>query len=188
MIEEARLSGLPWIERTPFYHEREHLALHEELIERVPGAIKVITVYMGLETSIVAWSGGRIIDADNYLTGDSPMGVISSGWLPNSGALSLYYEMGKPLGEIERLIYGDGGLKAYYGTDDIEALSKREGETPLEVFLYWLAKGIGGMSAILMGKPDGVILGGPWVNYGFVPKKLKDYLSFLLILESEKIR
>lgn len=188
MIDEARLSGLPWIERTPFYHEREHLALYEELTRRVPRAVRIVTVYMGLETSIVAWMDGRVIDADNYLTGDSPMGVISSGWLPNSGALSLYYEMGKSLREIERLIWGEGGLKAYYGTEDIEALSKREGETPLEAFLYWVAKGIGGMSAILRGKPDGVILGGPWVSYEFVTRRLREYLSFLFVLESEKIR
>lgn len=188
MIDEARLSGLPWIERSPFYHEREHLILYEEILERIPGANRLITVYMGLETSIVAWRDGHLIDADNYLTGDSPMGVVSSGWLPNSGALSLYYEMGKSLKEIKELIHGEGGLKAYYGIQDIEELSKREGELPLEVFLYWVAKGIGGMAGILKGKPDGVILGGPWIRHDFVVKRLKDYLSFLLILESEKIK
>ncbi|MBC7332648.1 MAG: hypothetical protein H5T91_09560 [Synergistetes bacterium] len=188
MIDEAWLSGLPWIERSPFYHEREHGLLHEEAIRRVKGADRILTVYMGLETSMVAWRRGEIIDADNYSTGDSPMGVITSGWLPNSGLLSLLYERGFSLEEIKKLIWGDGGLKAYYGVERIEELAKREGDAPFEAFIYWTIKGIGGMSAILKGKPDVVIIGGPWSNYRYILERLKKHLSFLTILESEKVR
>jgi len=187
MIEEARLSGLPGIEREPLYHKEHHLLL-KEVRERFPNAHRVITVYIGLEVSIAAWCCEKLIDADNYLTGDSPMGVRSSGWLPNMGTLSLYYEDGRSLKEIEKLISGEGGLKSYYGTEDLENLSRRVEDLPFEAFLYWIAKGIGGMAAILKGKPDIVILGGPWVRYEAVILKLKKRLSYLPLIESDRIR
>jgi len=188
LIEEAKLSGLPWIERTPFYHEREHRLLYEEALNRIADARRVVTVYLGLETSMVAWRDGSVVDGDNYSTGDAPMGVITCGWLPNSGTLSLLYERGLSIEKIKRLIWGEGGLKAYYHTDNIGELALKDGELPYEAFLYWTIKGIGGMSAILRGKPQGVILGGPWVNYASFVDRLKRRLSFLNILESEWVR
>lgn len=187
MIEEARLSGLPGIEREPFYH-KEHGLLFREALERFPGSRRVVTVYIGLEVSLVAWRDGKVIDADNYLTGDSPMGVITSGWLPNSGILTYYYEERKAVEEIQRLICGEGGLKSYYGTEDMEALSRKEWDTPLEAFLYWIAKGVGGMSATLKGRPDVVMMGGPWIGNPLFLRRLRERLSFLQVVESERIR
>lgn len=188
MLPEARLSGLPNIERIPFYHEREHLILYQELAQKVPNLKRGITVYIGLETSIVAWIDGKVVDADNYVTGDSPMGVRSSGWLPNTGILSCFYEDERSLAEIAKLIYGQGGLKAYYGTEDLSVLTKKVGEVPFEAFIYWIAKGIGGMAGILKGKPEGIIIGGSWLKYDFFLRKLKKYISYLNVLESEEIR
>ncbi|GEM_PF-2559440 len=188
MLPEARLSGLPDIEREPFYHDREHMILYQELVQVVPNLKRGITVYVGLETSIVAWIEGKVVDADNYIVGDSPMGVRTSGWLPNSGILSCYYESGKSLGEIAKLICGEGGLKAYYGTEDLSVLAEQRDAPPFESFVYWLARGIGGMVGILKGKPEGVIVGGPWLKYDFFLRKLKKYISYLNLLESKRIR
>jgi len=44
------------------------------------------------------------------------------------------------------------------------------------------------MAAILKGKPDIVILGGPWVRYEAVILKLKKRLSYLPLIESDRIR
>ncbi len=169
MEEIARISGMPELSRRSFLH-----ALNQKAIARKYAGdlnlkyedVNVIVAHMGGGISIGAHSGGRVIDVNNGLNGDGPMSPERSGGVPVGQLVEMCFSAKYSKAEIMKKIKGQGGLVAYLGTNDAQEIEERinQGDTKAKLIYdamaYQIAKEIGGLSTVLKGKVDCILLTG----------------------------
>lgn len=165
--EISRISGHPWITRRSIFH-----ALNQKAIARAYGRevnkkyidITVIVVHMGGGISVGIHHKGRVIDVNNALDGEGPFSPERSGGLPVGDLARLCFNGRTPL-EIKKAITGNGGLVAYYGTNDCKALTEQSVDNPeiktvIDAMIYQISKEIAGLSAAVNGNVDAILLTG----------------------------
>ena len=182
----ARLTGSPLVERNCIGHAlntkavarryaREHGTRYE--------ALRLIVAHMGSGITVSAHSGGRTIDSNSIEEG--PFGPDRTGSLPVRGLLKLAFSGGFTREELDRHVFGDGGLFAYLGTRDLKEVEQRiddgdaEALRVLEAMLYQIGKEAGAMAAVLKGKVDAVLLTGGMAHSKRVVNALRGYLEWI---------
>jgi butyrate kinase len=86
--------------------------------------------------------------------------------------------------ELDRHVFGDGGLFAYLGTRDLLEVEQRidAGDAPaaqvLDALIYQIAKETGAMAAVLAGKVDAVILTGGMAHSERVVSRLSEQIGW----------
>jgi butyrate kinase len=180
-IPEARVSGLPQIERKSLSH-----ALNQKMVARKAAKklgkryeeLNLIVVHLGSGISVSSHLRGRMIDVNNA----NDMGPFSPqrvGALPVTGLAKICYSGEYPLKEMIQLLTKKGGLLAHLGTDNVEEVEKRidegDGKARLiyDAMVYQIAKEIGAMATTLEGKVDAIILTGGIAN----SKRLTDAIT-----------
>ncbi len=163
----ARLSGSPLVLRRAIGHvlnikavgrryARERGQRYEDL--------QLVILHMGSGTTVSAHRGGRMID--NNAMDEGPFGADRTGALPGRALVKVCYSGEHNQKEMDRQIFGDGGLYAYLGTRDLMEVERRiEAGDPLaaqvlEAMLYQTVKEGGAMAAALAGRVDAVLLTG----------------------------
>lgn len=169
MMEEARLSGLPGIDRKSIFH-----ALNQKAVARRAAAelgkkyeeVNLVVAHMGGGISVGAHEKGRVIDVNNALDGEGPFSPERAGSLP-AGELVKYAFSGKvEMAELLRKLTGKGGLVAHLKTNDLREVERRidEGDKHAELIFkamaYQVAKEIASRAAALSGRVDLVVLTG----------------------------
>jgi hypothetical protein len=148
----AGVSGLPEITRTGVYD----LVAHESAIAKIANSKNIpkrfILACMDNGIAVAAYSDNKIIDVNNALDGDGPMGLKRAGSLFSNDLISWTLNSGKELAELEKYITSESGWMAWQGR-----LEENEWEC---IVAYQTAKEIGGMRAILKNTFDGIILTG----------------------------
>ena len=87
--------------------------------------------------------------------------------------------------QIDRHLFGDGGLFAYLGTRDMIEVERRidAGDSKaamiLEAMVYQIGKEAGAMAAVLKGKVDAVLLTGGIAHSERVVRQLRGYLGWI---------
>lgn len=169
MEEIARYSGHPELPRRSILHALNQKAVARKAAEdlgRDYHDLNLIVVHLGGGISVGAHSKGRIIDVNNALNGDGPFTPERSGGLPVGDLVDLCFSGRKTHGEIKRMIKGAGGIVAYLGTNDMMTVEKEiekgneEYEAVYEAMAYQVAKEIGGLSAVLEGDVDAIVITG----------------------------
>jgi butyrate kinase len=164
-VPEARISGLPQIERKSLSH-----ALNQKMVARKAAKklgkryeeLNLIIVHLGSGISVSSHLKGRMIDVNNA----NDMGPFSP---QRVGAL--------PVTGLARLCFG--GLLAHLGTDNVEEVEKRidggdqRAKLVYDAMIYQIAKEIGAMATTLGGLVDAVILTGGISN----SKRLTDSIT-----------
>lgn len=188
LMDEARLSGLPEIERRSIFH-----ALNQKAIARRAASdigkpyeeLSLVVAHMGGGISVGAHLKGRIIDVNNALDGDGPFSPERSGALPTGGLAKLCFSGSVTLEEMRKKINGKGGLVAHLGTNDLREVERRRNsgdehaDLVFRSLAYQVSKEIGSRSVALEGKVDGVVLtGGLAYSEQFV-KEITKYVSFI---------
>lgn len=169
MEEIARISGMPELPRKSLLHTLNQRAVartYAREINRTYEDINVIVAHMGGGVSVGAHYKGRIIDVNNGLNGDGPMSPERSGGVPAGQLVELCFSGKFTKEEILKKLKGKGGFTAYLGTSNAIEIEKRieEGDKYAELIYhamaYQVAKEIAGLSAVLKGEVDGIILTG----------------------------
>jgi butyrate kinase len=169
MEDIARISGMPELPRKSFLHALNQRAAGRNYAKEIGKKyeeINIIIVHMGGGISVGAHRKGRIIDVNNGLNGDGPMSPERSGGLPVGQLVDLCFSGKFTKAEICRKIKGKGGLTGYLGTCDAIEIEKRinEGDEFAKLIYsalpYQVAKEIGGLSTVLKGEVDAIILTG----------------------------
>ena len=169
MMPEARLTGLPGIQRHSIFH-----ALNAKAVSRKYAAsvgrnyedMNLVVAHLGGGISIGAHRKGRVIDVNNALNGEGPFSPERAGTLPAFQFAELCMSGKYDLRQIKTMLSGQGGLMAHLGTNDMITVSRRaaDGEEPyrsvLNAMLYTVAKQIGAMFVSLDGQADAIILTG----------------------------
>jgi len=168
----ARLSGHPLIERRALSHALSIHAVARAGAKKIGKTFKsarVIVAHLGGGISIAPVQYGRIIDV-NDASSAGPFSPDRTGSLPLQPFISLCYSGKYAETEIRKLVMGNGGLKAYLGTPDIEVIETRIAKGDRQALLviqamcYQIAKEIGAMATVLSGKVDCIALTGGMVN------------------------
>ena len=188
LVDEARLSGIPEIERRSIFHALNQKAVARKTasdIGKTYEGANLVVAHMGGGISVGAHLKGRVIDVNNALDGDGHFAPERAGSLPAGELVKFAFSGEIELGELMCRIVGGGGLVAHLGTNDLREVERRIGEGDQKADLiframaYQVAREIGSCAAALSGKVDVVVLtGGLAFSEKFV-KAITDRISFI---------
>ncbi|WP_291632778.1 butyrate kinase [Clostridium sp.] len=180
MIDVARISGMPEIERKSIFHALNQKAVARRYAKengKKYEEINLIVAHLGGGVSVGAHKAGRVIDVNNALDGDGPFSPERSGGLPVGDLSKMCFSGKYTLDDIKKKINGKGGFVAYLNTNDARLVEDKteagdeKYKLIFEAMGYQVAKEIGKCAAVLSGKVDAIILTGgiayskPMVNY-----------------------
>lgn len=103
---------------------------------------------------------------DSNTIDEGPFGVDRCGGLPARALIKLCFSGKYTQEQLDRHVFGEGGLSAYLGTRDLVEVERRidegdhEAARVLESMVYQIGKQAGAMAVALMGKVDAVLLTG----------------------------
>ncbi|MFT5875586.1 MAG: butyrate kinase [Clostridium sp.] len=180
LIDVARISGLPEIERVSIFHALNQKAVARRYAKengKKYEEINLIVAHLGGGISVGAHEAGRVIDVNNALDGDGPFSPERAGGLPVGDLAKMCFSGKYTLDDIKKKINGKGGFVAYLNTNDAREVEDKAQAGDVKCKLisdamgYQVAKEIGKCAAVLSGKVDAIILTGgiaygkPMVNY-----------------------
>lgn len=184
--ERARLSGSPLIVRKAIGHALNTKAVAKRFAReqgRRYGDLRLIVAHMGSGITVSAHQDGRMID--NNTLGEGPMGPDRAGSVPAIELIKLCYRGEFAQKEMERKVFGEGGLLAYLGTRDLEEIERRiatgdrQAELVIEAMIYQIGKEGGAMAAVLAGRVDAVLLTGGMAYSARVVEGLRRSLGWI---------
>jgi butyrate kinase len=164
----SRISGHPAIERRSIFHALNQKAIARQFCKEKNldyFNCNLIVVHMGGGISIGVHEKGRVIDVNNALDGDGPFSPERSGGLPVGDLVALCFDGKHTHKDIKAMIKGNGGMVAYFGTNNMKELEEKAETNPeirlvLDALAYQIAKEIGAVSVAVCGKLDGILLTG----------------------------
>lgn len=186
-IPEARISGLPELERKSLLHALNIKAVARKVASQLQkdlAQLHFVIGHLGGGISICAFQKGRIIDVNNALEG-GPFSPERAGSLPVSSLVRLCYSGKYTYETLSKKIVGQGGLVAHLGTNDAREVEKRihQGDKKAELIYramaYQIAKEIGSMAAVLAGHIDGIIFTGELARSQMLLEWIKERVNFL---------
>ncbi len=192
MLPECRIGGLPEFPRRAFFHALNSRATVKQYLRKhghEENDVTVIVAHLGNGITVTLHKNGEVIDTNNGLGGDGPFTQERAGTCPAFPLIEMCFSGKYSESDIKKKILGGGGAVAYFGTNDMEELSRRasEGEEDCQVFLKAfclnVAKYIAGISATVGGKVDAILLTG---NNAFIPDICSDIaerVSFIAPVE-----
>jgi butyrate kinase len=182
----ARLSGHPAIARLPIGHALNTKAVARRFARETAqdyADLRLVVVHMGSGTTVSAHRAGRMID--NNTPQDGPFGPDRTGSLPVQDLIKLCCSGAYNAKQMDRMVFGEGGLFAYLGTRDLREVERRidagdaQAAAVLDAMLYQIAKEAGGMAAALEGSVDAVLLTGGMAHSDRVVTRLRAYLQWI---------
>ena len=184
--ECARLTGSPLVERTAISHVLNIKAVARRYAReqgRTYQELRLIVAHLGSGITVSAHQDGRMIDSNTIEEG--PFGVDRSGGLPVRALIKLCFSGKYTQDQLDRHVFGDGGLSAYLGTRDLIEVERRidagdrEAARIFEAMVYQIGKEAGAMAVALKGKVDAVLLTGGIAHSNKVVTLLRDALDWI---------
>lgn len=188
LIPEARVSGLPGLERRSIFHALNSKAVarrYARLNNLKYEELDLIVVHLGGGISIGAHRHGEVIDVNNALDGDGPFSPERAGSLPAADLVDLCFSGRYTQREIHKLLNGKGGLTALLGINDVAEIVRRaEAEeqpykTVLDSMLYKVACHVGARAVSLKGHVDAIILTGGIAHSTYCVDKLREWIDWI---------
>lgn len=182
----ARLSGSPPIERWCVGHALNIKAVARRFAresERAYGDLRLIVAHMGSGITVSAHRDGRMID--NNTPEEGPFGPDRTGSLPVRELIKLCMTGEHTQRQLDRMVFGEGGLFAYLGTRDLKEVERRidggdaQAAAVYEAMIYQVAKETGAMAAVLEGRVDAVLLTGGMAHSERLVGKLRKYIEWI---------
>lgn len=188
LSEEARITGMPDLPHVSIWHAlnqkataRRYAAEHGQRYE----ALNLIVAHIGGGISVAAHCHGRAVDTNNGIDGDGPMSPERAGTLPAGDLVNLCYSGKYALPELRRRLVGQGGLVAHLGTSNLRLIEQRishgdeQARVVVEAMVLQIAKAILGMTAVLCGRPDAILLTGGCAHSAYLVERLRRRIDFM---------
>jgi butyrate kinase len=189
VLPEASLSGIKGITRDPKCHvlSQRTAVAYFSWMEKGKGTndVRVVTAHLGNEISVGAYDRGRMIDSNSPQDGEGPFSPSTSGTLPLDALIELCYSGRYDMDEILQIISRRSGLSAYIEDASLVSViaAYRAGDKKV-VFMvnamaYKVAREIGARSASLAGKPEAIILTGPWTSFDEFVREISSRVTWI---------
>jgi butyrate kinase len=182
----ARHSGSPLIERCCVGHALNIKAVARRFAResgRAYADLRLIIVHMGSGITVSAHRDGRMID--NNTPEEGPMGPDRTGSLPVRELMKLCMTGDHTDRQLDRMLFGEGGLFAYLGTRDLKEVERRvdagdkKAAAVYDAMIYQVAKETGAMAAVLEGLVDALLLTGGMAHSERLVGKLRKYVEWI---------
>jgi butyrate kinase len=182
----ARLSGSPLIERTSIGHALNIKAVARRFAreqERVYEKMRLIVVHLGSGITVSAHCGGRMIDQNTPEEG--PFGPDRTGSLPVRQLIRQCFTEKFNEKQLDRMVFGEGGLFAYLGTRDLEQVERRidagdsQASAVYDAMIYQIAKETGAMATVLQGQIDAILLTGGMAHSERLVGRLRSFIEWI---------
>ena len=185
---EARLTGIPGIERKSIFH-----ALNSKAVSRKYAAsigkkyeeLNLIVAHLGGGISVGAHRKGKVIDVNNALNGEGPFSPERAGTIPAGQLVDLCFSGKYDARKIKKMLNGNGGITAHLGTNDMITIEheldagNRQVMKVVDAMDYTIAKQIGAMYVSLMGNVDAIILTGGIAYCKYCVDQLRQQVGYL---------
>ena len=182
----ARLSGSPLIPRWCVGHALNIKAVARRFAResgRAYGDLRLIVAHLGSGITVSAHRDGKMIDKNTPEEG--PFGPDRTGSLPVRSLIKLCEGGDYTERQLDRMVFGEGGLFAYLGTRDLEEVEKRidagdaRAAEVYDAMIYQVAKETGAMAAVLEGKVDAILLTGGMAHSERMISRLRKYVDWI---------
>lgn len=187
LTDIARITGHPLMPKVSIFHALNQKAIAKQFAKEQGKKyedMNLVVAHIGGGVSVGAHEHGRVIDVNDALQGDGPFSPERSGTLPTNALVNICFSGKYTIKEVKEMIKGKGGLVAFFGSNNVKALSE-QAETDekvklvLEAMYYQIAKEIGSACVALKGRVDAILLTGG-VCYGKdATDYIKDHVEFL---------
>lgn len=188
LAPEAHICGFPDFDRNPIWHALNQKAIARRYAKEQGTRyedLRLIICHLGGGISIAAHDHGRAIDANNALDGEGPFSPERSGSLPVGALVHLCFSGKMTEKEIMNRIAGDGGMKAFLGTNDMREVEQRiadgdkKAKLIADAMIWHTAKWIAAEGAVLCGNVDAILITGGMAHSKYIIDGLKKRISFL---------
>lgn len=190
MSDVARFSGLPDFPRRPIFHALNQKAVARHYAEDIGwpyDELNLIVAHMGGGVTVGAHQHGKVVDVNNTVDGDGPYTAERPGSLPVLQVLRAAFEhrYGDTYEEQRRFYMSQCGLMGYTGTNDGRIIAKRiaDGDKKAEMALrgmaYQVAKEIGSMGVVLLGKVDAILLTGGLAHDQNITRWIEEQVNYI---------
>ncbi|HXS77480.1 MAG TPA: butyrate kinase [Terracidiphilus sp.] len=182
----ARLSGSPLIVRGCVGHALNIKAVARRFARnsgRPYAELRLIIVHLGSGITVSAHRGGRMIDSNTPEEG--PFGPDRTGSLPVRELIKVCMTGEHSERQLDRMVFGEGGLFAYLGTRDLQEIERRvdagdsKAAAVYEAMIYQVAKETGAMAAVLEGRIDALLLTGGMAHSERLIGKFRKYIEWI---------
>ena len=182
----ARISGSPLVPRFAVGHALNTKAVARRYAREQECAyadLRLIVIHLGSGITVSAHRDGRMID--NNTPEEGPLGPDRSGSLPVRELIKVSYSGAYSQKQLDRKVFGEGGLFAYLGTRDLKEVERRieagdeRAAAVFEAMIYQVAKEAGAMAAVLRGRVDAVLLTGGMAYSERLIAKLKHSIDWI---------
>jgi butyrate kinase len=183
---QARFTGSPLVERTSIGHALNTKAVARRFAReqgRAYADLRLVVVHMGSGITVSAHRGGRTVDSNSIEEG--PFGPDRTGSLPVRALIRLCFSGRFTETELDRHVFGDGGLFAYLGTRNLMEVEQRIASGDelaaqvLDALIYQIAKETGAMAAVLSGNVGAIILTGGMAHSERVVNRLIEQIGWI---------
>ncbi|MCL1786647.1 MAG: butyrate kinase [Defluviitaleaceae bacterium] len=186
-MEISRISGHPLIQRRSIFHALNQKAIARQYAKDVGknyADLNLIVVHMGGGISVGMHAKGRVIDVNNALDGEGPLSPERSGTLPTGDLAALCFSGDYSHADVKKMIAGNGGLVAYFGSNDLRELEERAKTNPavqvaIDAMCYQIAKEIGAMSTAVYGDVDAILLTGGIAHSQYITGEVTKRVKFI---------
>jgi butyrate kinase len=182
----ARPTGSPLVERTSMGHVLNTKAVARRYAReqgRHYSDLRLVVAHMGSGITVSAHENGRTIDSNSI--GEGPFAVDRTGGLPARALIKLCFGGKYTQAQLDRHVFGDGGLFAYLGTRDLKEVERRidagdrEASLIFDAMVYQIGKEAGAMGAALKGKVDAVLLTGGMAHSERLVGQLRGFVEWI---------
>jgi butyrate kinase len=182
----ARISGSPLVPRWAVGHVLNTKAVARRYARecgKTYADLRLIVIHLGSGITVSAHREGRMID--NNTPEEGPFGPDRTGSLPVRGLIKAATSGAFTQKQLDRKVFGEGGLFAYLGTRNLKEVERRvdagdaRAAAVYDAMIYQVAKEAGAMAAVLEGRVDAVLLTGGMAYSERLVRKLRDYIEWI---------
>lgn len=187
-IPEARMTGIKGVLRRPTSHalnQKETAIVHSKKMGVKYEDMNYIICHIGGGISITAHRKGKMIDSNDYVSGDGPLTPTRSGSVPLLPLVDYIFDKGLERKTAKEFATKTGGFVDLLGTSDAREVysmvqaGNKFAELSWNTMVYQIVKQIGAMAAALHGKVDAILLGGGMVYNEDLAAKIKEGVEFI---------
>ncbi len=174
MDDIARISGHPDFPRKSVFHALNQKAVARKYAKSILknyNELNLIVAHLGVGITVGAHCRGRVVDVNQGYDGTGPFSPKRSGTLPAGDLVRLCFSGRYSETQINHMIMGEGGLMAWFGTEDVEHIEhlayekgNEKAKLVYEAMAYNVAKEIGSLYPVFFDKVDAIILTGGLAN------------------------
>jgi butyrate kinase len=184
MLPEARVSGVPGVDRRARFHALNARAVARraarEIGKRFDDAA-IVVAHLGGGSSVTRIEKGRAIDTSGGLLDEGPFSPQRAGIVPTAGLLDLAYSTDRA--SLEHRLTLESGFSGLLGTADLREIESREADDAqvqlvVNAYILQVAKAVGAYAAVA-GRPDAIALTGGVVRWTKLAERLERRLAWI---------